>query len=295
MTSAQLKAELAGIHTLGKNKFDFSPEDVYFAATHAQQQILSILKPLDKTSQLKLVSGQELYTFPAQTVTGGGATTPATLTIPSHPFNTGDDVLVYAVAGLTGVNGYRRVTKVDANTISLDDTVGGGAWTSGGTVYHALHSAQQIKVIRKVSDTTGTIYGTLDKKLKGEIEKNRYEFAEAAGTLTNFWEEYTDPITIGIQGTPSAATLVAVTYTRQAIPTAEDVSETVSPILPDRWRWLLVFATRYFMYETRYDEGMEKALERTLKTYTSNMNLALKSMGSSRRVTADDVSGARFN
>jgi len=295
LTSAQLKAELAGHHTLGKQKSDFSPEDVYFAARHCQQQILSILKPLDRTSQLSLVSGQEEYTFAAQTVTAGTATTPATLTIADHPFNTGDDILVDAVAGLTGVNGFRRVTKVSANVISLDNTVGAGAWTSGGVVYHALHGALQVKTIRKISDASGTLYGTIDKKLKVEIEKNREDFAIQAPTdIINFWEEYTDPITIGFQGVPASATLVSVSYYRKAIEGAEDISASVNPIVPDRFRWLLMFGTRYFMYQTKFEDGIEKAQEKALKIYTENMNLALKSMGASRRVANDDVSGMRF-
>lgn len=69
-------------------------------------------------------------------VTGGTATTPIVLTVPGHGIAVGniDLVTVAGVAGLTGANGGWQVQATDATHLTLRGSVGGGAYTSGGTV-----------------------------------------------------------------------------------------------------------------------------------------------------------------
>ena len=62
---------------------------------------------------------------------------PVRLTVTAHPFSTGDSLYVADVGGITpSLDDTYDITKVDANTISLDGTDGddySGPYTSGGT------------------------------------------------------------------------------------------------------------------------------------------------------------------
>jgi hypothetical protein len=57
------------------------------------------------------------------------------LTITSHGWQTGDDVFVAGVGGVTAANGDWGITRIDANTVDLQGSTFGGAYTSGGTAY----------------------------------------------------------------------------------------------------------------------------------------------------------------
>jgi hypothetical protein len=77
------------------------------------------------------------------------------LTVNGHSFGTGDPALVAGVTGATEANGAWTVTKIDANTIDLNDSVFGGAYISGGTVSANLFAATDIgRVIRIKNGTT---------------------------------------------------------------------------------------------------------------------------------------------
>jgi len=69
-------------------------------------------------------------------VTAGTAASPSVLTIGTHGLPTGSKtrVVVSGVQGLQGVNGVWTATVVSATQISLDNSTGTGAWTSGGIV-----------------------------------------------------------------------------------------------------------------------------------------------------------------
>jgi hypothetical protein len=72
---------------------------------------------------------------PAHTgsVTGASNASPVVITSASHGLQTGQRVTVSGVGGNTAANGTFVVTRVDANTFSLDGSTGNGAYTSGGT------------------------------------------------------------------------------------------------------------------------------------------------------------------
>lgn len=76
-----------------------------------------------------------------KTVTGGSLTSDyaVRLTVASHGYSTGDLVAVRNVVGLRGANGNWLVTNIDANTIELQNSIGSGTWSSGGTVVKGLH------------------------------------------------------------------------------------------------------------------------------------------------------------
>ncbi len=66
-------------------------------------------------------------------VTGATNATPIVITSATHGLSTGTRVTVASVGGNTAANGTWIVTRLDANTFSLDTSVGNGAYTSGGT------------------------------------------------------------------------------------------------------------------------------------------------------------------
>ncbi len=85
---------------------------------------------------------------PPQTVNITGVSNPSTVAISgatnatpivvttgaAHGLTTGMSVKIASVGGNTAANGLQRVTVLTSTTFSLDNTVGNGAYTSGGTV-----------------------------------------------------------------------------------------------------------------------------------------------------------------
>lgn len=83
--------------------------------------------------QLRLGNGVALAPF---AVSGGTATTPIVLTTATHGIPVGDVdlVTVAGVTGLTGANGTWVAQALSTTTLRLRGSVGGGAYSSGGTV-----------------------------------------------------------------------------------------------------------------------------------------------------------------
>jgi len=69
-------------------------------------------------------------------ITGATNASPIVITSANHGLETGTLVTVSAVGGNTSANGTFAITKVNANTFSLDGSTGNGTYTSGG-VWHA--------------------------------------------------------------------------------------------------------------------------------------------------------------
>src|SRR5688572_13086455 len=66
-------------------------------------------------------------------ITGASNATPIVITSNTHKLSTGTRVTVASVGGNTAANGTWAITVINANTFSLDTSVGNGAYTSGGT------------------------------------------------------------------------------------------------------------------------------------------------------------------
>lgn len=66
-------------------------------------------------------------------VTGATNASPIVITSAAHGLNTGTRITVASVGGNTAANGTFTITRVDADTFSLDGSTGNGAYTSGGT------------------------------------------------------------------------------------------------------------------------------------------------------------------
>lgn len=67
-------------------------------------------------------------------ITNATNATPIVITATSHGLSTGNRVVITGVGGNTAANGVWTITVTDANTFSLDGSVGNGAYTSGGFV-----------------------------------------------------------------------------------------------------------------------------------------------------------------
>ncbi len=67
------------------------------------------------------------------TITGATNATPIVITDNGHGLTTGTFITVSGVVGNTAANGSFTVTMIDANTFSLNGSVGNGSWVSGGT------------------------------------------------------------------------------------------------------------------------------------------------------------------
>ena len=66
-------------------------------------------------------------------VTGASNATPIVVTSAAHGLSTGQRVTVASVGGNTAANGTWIITRVSADTFSLNTSVGNGNYTSGGT------------------------------------------------------------------------------------------------------------------------------------------------------------------
>jgi hypothetical protein len=65
--------------------------------------------------------------------TGASNASPVVITSSGHGLSTGTRVTISGVLGNTAANGTFTVTRVDANTFSLDGSTGNGAYSSGGS------------------------------------------------------------------------------------------------------------------------------------------------------------------
>ena len=66
-------------------------------------------------------------------ITGATNASPIVITSTGHLLNTGDTISISGVVGNTAANGIFTITKVDANSFSLNGSTGNGAYSSGGT------------------------------------------------------------------------------------------------------------------------------------------------------------------
>ncbi len=66
-------------------------------------------------------------------LTDASNTSPIQITSLGHGLSTGDFVVIDNVGGNTAANGFHRVTEIDANTFTLEGSIGNGTYTSGGT------------------------------------------------------------------------------------------------------------------------------------------------------------------
>lgn len=68
----------------------------------------------------------------SKTITAATNASPISVTSTAHGYSTGDAINITGVVGNTAANGTWFITVVDANTYTLNNSTGNGAYTSGG-------------------------------------------------------------------------------------------------------------------------------------------------------------------
>jgi hypothetical protein len=77
---------------------------------------------------------QQLAGTLSLTATAMTSTSPIQVTSATHGLVTGDYVYISSTAGQLGANGFWKITKVDDNNFTLNNSITNGTWTSGGTI-----------------------------------------------------------------------------------------------------------------------------------------------------------------
>ena len=149
----------------------------------------------------------------AATIIGATNATPIVIqTSAVHGLITGDHVFIADVLGNTAANGYFTVTYVDTTHVSLDTSVGSGAYTSGGRM---ASNSQLSRCILAAGDTDGSgAYGSFRLNGNGSASNffvchNQYSYAYASGG---------SPAVPGLVGLQQLHTSFVRTYTWGMIP-----------------------------------------------------------------------------
>lgn len=295
MTTEKLVGLLAAYKSFGGTKVQFSPDEVMFAGTHAQLFILSNLRLLEQTVQLALAAAQERYYFTPVVITGIAINLAGNvvLTFADHVFHTDDEVVIDASTMRRYIVGTVTPTTIEL----LDSSVTGTILVIGNTVYHGLYAAVQVldDGILKVSAASGPQTGTLEKATKAMIELEREGFTDKSPTreVIRFYQEFTDPLTIGVQGIPQEAIKTRVSFQRRPLP-MEKVSLTVNPMVPYTHDYLLIVATRYFMYDFHEEEKVNDGAANELKKLNGMMEAVRNQQGKARLARKTGGSSFKF-
>lgn len=263
MTSADLTGLFKGTYKLGDSSINVSGPQVYHAASLAQLDLMVDTSLVDRTGQLAIAAGQQEYIFEALAVTAATAATPIVVTVTGHPYHTGDTVTIFGVLGNLAANGRFNITKIDANTFSLDGSVGTIAYTSGGTVYHDLMAAWELKNVRFVADP----YGLISLVDQSVAENHRSMFASATGstpTIADTVECYQvreGYLRLVFMDVPAADAITEIFYIRTMLP-SEKISETVDPILAFHFDKELIQGTRYHLLNNFNDSAARDQAEK---------------------------------
>lgn len=312
MTSATLANLFAGTRWAGDEKVSIAPDEVYYAATSAQKEILSLLNILEGRGGFTLAANQEMSTYPALPITNvvlAGSVTNVTIT--GHAFHTGDEGYLYGILGAVQANGRWTFTRVNANTISIP-LAAVSAYISGGTAIHILAGAKEMlpSGIRRISDSSGLLFGSLDKKTLAWVEANRYAFSIPPGSVLStgnsgsptpqspnnsvtigFYEIYTDPITIGIFGPPQLEMITEARFYRKHIDGVDDISATVNPIIPSFFDETIKMGVLYYLFAYRGEKGASVEASKWRAMFDAEMMKARKVHGRQKLVQQADTGG----
>lgn len=103
------------------------------AAASVTANVGSRLDSTDTVGAESVVVGS-LSNTSVLTVTAASNATPIVITTPAHGLQSEDQVDIHGVLGNTAANGRWRITVLSTTTFSLNQSIGNGAYTSGGDV-----------------------------------------------------------------------------------------------------------------------------------------------------------------
>ena len=110
-----------------------------------------------------------LQSYKANAINNATNATPIVITAVAHGYVTGNKVFIKDVGGNTAANGEFTITRLTADTFSLNSSVGNGAYTSGGTA-----------VIYPDNDENLTDKQYVDNKTNAEFEKAKAHFGSSS-------------------------------------------------------------------------------------------------------------------
>ena len=250
MLSSDLVAKYARYVYVGKQKKLVSPVDVYIAASLAQNEILRDLRLLqDKTTLV--FSSEQVQRQPRTISNITGITTVIITTSESHGYKTGEEVVIPSGMGYTGISGRRTITVTSTTTFTLNSTTGSGTFTTGATVYPLINGMVDLVSGRQLSPNDFP----MTKVDYDQVNQDREDFSSdnSGETVFRIYQLETDPMTIGVQGVPITNVNIEVRFYRVPLP-CEDVSDTINPIVPDKYRRLMELGTQCYIFEDMDDE-----------------------------------------
>ena len=261
MTKDELVYRVQNYKFFRNNNVLFNPDEIYTPANDAQKEIMTSLRVIEGTCQLALASLQEEYTFTPITVTNISSANPAILTVASHSFHTGDNVILN---GSTSLDDEYEITVI--STTSLSIPVSGAGQTAFGTLYHSMTQAFEVYQARK----TGTNYGRLDKKSNQEIDDAREDYgaSSAVAQVNRYYESFGDTYTFGVQGIPAAdGIILSLKFFRTPL-SFQEISSTVNPLLGAMYdRCLYLGTIKYYIENLESNETQKIAYNESVQLF----------------------------
>lgn len=250
MLSADLVSKFSKYTFIGKSKKLISELDVYMAASLCQTEILRDLRLLQDKTTLVFPAIETCQRQPRAISAIIGTTTVSITTTIAHGYQTGEEYIIPSGMGYTGISGRRTITVTGTTTFTLNSTTGVGTYTSGGTVYPLINSIVDLIGGRQTSPNDFP----MTKVDYDQVNNDREDFGASspAETVFRIYQLETDPITIGLQGTPDSTINVEARFYRVPLPN-EDVSDVVNPIVPDKHKRLMELGTLCYIFEDMDD------------------------------------------
>jgi len=134
-------------------------------------------------TQTSIVSGKS-KTVGGQAIAITGATNaaPISVTATAHGLETGDIVQNSGVGGNLAANGQFVITKVDANTFTLNNSNGSGNYTSGGAAAHVGYATSGL-------DTSNVLFSPAPTNVAAVV---RLEIAPVGSVCRMVFEDSAD-------------------------------------------------------------------------------------------------------
>jgi hypothetical protein len=157
------------------------------SAAGAHTVTLSICPPGISPNEVAITS---ITAYATGSVTGATNATPIVITETGHGRSTGDFVVITGVTGNLAANGRWAITKINADSYSLDTSVGSAAYVSGGTVYK-----EALLTLASSLPISANAFGTIALTSAGG----------GGPSLNGVWPlKYVDPTHVSIIGAPAS-------------------------------------------------------------------------------------------
>lgn len=136
----------------------------YVAQANSDPGAVSTPIIFEANDRLSLTGNYEVWIGvcgPNVAITGATNATPIKITATSHGYKSGQKVTIASVGGNTAANGTWTVTSVDPNNFTLNNSIGNGAYTSGGVSVNADWGGCHVWISPDGTNyvQVGTIYG----------------------------------------------------------------------------------------------------------------------------------------